>query len=117
MKTKEELNALKNEVENLNKKLAELTVDELAEVSGGGIIDDFLQWISSDMGYKSGVTAKYSPEQEVTFFYLDSWRNGKIVSIDSRDAGIINTEYTYTVQQIGSSTPIPGIYESNIHAR
>ena len=37
MKTKEELNALKEEVETLNKKLAELTDEELAQVSGGGI--------------------------------------------------------------------------------
>ena len=35
MKTKEELNALKEEVETLNKKLAELTDEELAEVTGG----------------------------------------------------------------------------------
>ena len=35
MKTKEELNALKEEVEALNTKLTELTEDELAEVSGG----------------------------------------------------------------------------------
>ena len=35
MKTKEELNALKEEVENLNKKLAELSDEELAIVSGG----------------------------------------------------------------------------------
>ncbi len=35
MKTKEELNALKNEVEALNKKLAELTKTELELVSGG----------------------------------------------------------------------------------
>ena len=35
MKTKEELNALKEEVETLNKKLAELTEDELEQVSGG----------------------------------------------------------------------------------
>ena len=35
MKTKEELNALKEEVETLNKKLAELTDEELAQVSGG----------------------------------------------------------------------------------
>ena len=35
MKTKEELNALKNEVEALNKKLAELSDDELSQVSGG----------------------------------------------------------------------------------
>ena len=35
MKTKEELNALKEEVEALNRKLAELTDEELAQVSGG----------------------------------------------------------------------------------
>ena len=35
MKTKEELNALKEEVETLNKKLAEPTDEELAQVSGG----------------------------------------------------------------------------------
>ena len=35
MKTKEELNALKEEVETLNKKLAELTEEEFAQVSGG----------------------------------------------------------------------------------
>ena len=37
MKTKEELNALKEEVETLNKKLAELTEEELAQVSGGNL--------------------------------------------------------------------------------
>ena len=36
MKTKEELNALKEEVEALNKKLAELTEEELKQVTGGG---------------------------------------------------------------------------------
>ena len=35
MKSKEELNALKEEVETLNQKLAELTEEELAQVSGG----------------------------------------------------------------------------------
>ena len=35
MKTKEELNVLKAEVEKLNKKLAELTDEELAQVAGG----------------------------------------------------------------------------------
>ena len=38
MKTKEELNALKEEVETLNKKLAELTDEELAQVFGGSTI-------------------------------------------------------------------------------
>lgn len=35
MKTAEELNALREEVETLNKKLAELTEDELKAVVGG----------------------------------------------------------------------------------
>ena len=35
MKTKEELNALKEEVETVSRKLAELTEEELAQVSGG----------------------------------------------------------------------------------
>ena len=39
MKTKEELNALKEEVETLNKKLHELTEEELAQVSGGVLLD------------------------------------------------------------------------------
>ena len=35
MKTKEELNALKEEVENVSMKLAELTEEELEQVAGG----------------------------------------------------------------------------------
>ena len=35
MKTKQELNALKKEVDTLNKKLAELSEEELAQVAGG----------------------------------------------------------------------------------
>ena len=35
MKTKEELNKLKEEVEAVNEKLSELTEEELAQVSGG----------------------------------------------------------------------------------
>ena len=45
MKTKEELNALKEEVETLNQKLAELTEEELGQVSGGiGNWEDELYW-------------------------------------------------------------------------
>ena len=40
MKTVEELNALKEEVETLNKKLQELSEDELQQVAGGiGVAD------------------------------------------------------------------------------
>ena len=35
MKTKEELNALREEFRTLNQKLAELTEEELEQVSGG----------------------------------------------------------------------------------
>ena len=37
MRTKEELNAIKTEVEALKNKLAELTEEELAEVVGGTV--------------------------------------------------------------------------------
>ena len=40
MKTKEELNALKEEGETLSKKLHELTEEELAQVAGGVLSDD-----------------------------------------------------------------------------
>ena len=42
MKTKEELNALKEEVKTLNKKLCELTDEELEQVSGGKYIQDVM---------------------------------------------------------------------------
>ena len=40
MKSKEELNALKEDVETVSKKLAELTEEELAQVSGGDQLPD-----------------------------------------------------------------------------
>ena len=42
MKTKEELTALKEEVEAVSKKLSELTEDELAQVTGGSYMQDVL---------------------------------------------------------------------------
>ena len=38
MRTKEELNALKEEMETLNEKFAELTEDELTQITGGGLL-------------------------------------------------------------------------------
>ena len=43
MKTKEELNALKEKVETLNKKLAELTEEELKQVTGGILPKDYYE--------------------------------------------------------------------------
>ena len=58
MKTKEELNALKEEVETLNKKLAELTEEELKQVTGGQMIGEkeFEYKI-----YENGVEDKFRP--------------------------------------------------------
>ena len=53
MKTKEELNALKEEVEALNKKLAELTEEELAQVTGGQQYDIHI--------YKNDIKDKFTP--------------------------------------------------------
>ena len=39
MKTQEELNALKEEYETLNKKLCDLSEEELSQVSGGVLPD------------------------------------------------------------------------------
>ena len=48
MKTKEELNVLKEEVETLNKKLAELTEEELAQVSGGWDVPPVIEDVGHD---------------------------------------------------------------------
>ena len=63
MKTKEELNALKDEVEALNKKLAELSEEELAQVSGGWIYRDIEISLESENGEgeKKGTTSLFSP--------------------------------------------------------
>ena len=44
MKTADELNALKEEVKVLNKKLAELSEDELAQVAGGSFDSDLQKY-------------------------------------------------------------------------
>ena len=42
-KTKEELNAIKEEVEAVNEKLAELTEEEIAQVTGGVQLADMVK--------------------------------------------------------------------------
>ncbi len=54
MKTKEELNALKEEVETLNKKLHELTEEELEQVSGGS--ENVIKLIAGLVATPIGVT-------------------------------------------------------------
>ena len=51
MKTPEELNVLKEEIETLNKKLAELTEEELAQVSGGVRVSPATLVIGTALGH------------------------------------------------------------------
>ena len=44
MKSKEELDAIKEEVEAVNEKLAELTEEEIAQVNGGAEADKCANW-------------------------------------------------------------------------
>ena len=60
MKSKEELNELKEEVEKLDEKLHELTEEELAQVTGGSPHLDFVDKFDAAGEGKSppGVTRK-----------------------------------------------------------
>ena len=61
MKTKEELNALKEEVETVSRKLHELTDEELAQVSGGsGGVDPVL--LLKQLGIEDSVANKLKPK-------------------------------------------------------
>ena len=69
MKTKEELNALKEEVEALNKKLAELSEDELKMVAGGEGFEPLPvgTWITTLFDSEGG--------QGVTISRITAWVN------------------------------------------
>ncbi len=60
MKTKEELNALKEEVETLNRKLHELTPDELEQVTG--------EWIAAIADAKFASVAEGKPGDNAGFW-------------------------------------------------
>ena len=62
MKTKEELSALKEELENMNKKLAELSEDELNEVASGANSCDIL--MDEDMAEEAAMLAKAQVYQQ-----------------------------------------------------
>ena len=65
MKTKEELNALKEEVETLNKKLRELTDDELRVVVGGSEVEFLFDDKSVDKEfriYEGTVKKEFEPK-------------------------------------------------------
>ena len=53
MKTREELNALKKEVETVSKKLSELTEEELKQVAGGikVTVEDDSSWLQTILNF------------------------------------------------------------------
>ena len=61
MKSIEELNTLREEVKTLNKKLAELTDEELEQVSGGAYIKDIYDQVTYDL-YYPGKNEEYNTE-------------------------------------------------------
>ena len=55
MKTKEELNALKEEVETVSRKLAQLNEEELSQVTGGGNFADLEQMTNVPEQYSASI--------------------------------------------------------------
>ena len=108
MKTKEELNTLKEEVETLSKKLAELTEDELAQISGGFSMKDGTYWLSpgdcfmiSDMiVVYEGLSTQCSGTDSILFYiYLST--------------GVGNVYKFYKTGSLPASTLSPDNYLGN----
>ena len=65
MKTKQELENIKEEIEKLNAELHELTDDELEQVTGGGHIDEFKDKFES--GFEDELERKAEDEIKAKF--------------------------------------------------
>ena len=76
MKTQEELNVLKEEVENMNKKLAELTEEELKQVIGGAA-ENSDQGIITDWCPFCGECVDYYMIKKYNVRYREFWHCGK----------------------------------------
>ena len=90
MKTKEELNALKEEVETASRKLHELTDEELAQVSGGNAgqsetvyslsTDGHGQWTENETTVHSiTVSGNSRPSPDSEKQYIDIFNNQRLV--------------------------------------
>lgn len=105
MKNKEELNALKKEVETLKKKLAELTDEELEQISGGMSEIDEAIMNGTVMGHL--LNARQSAQ-----------RTGNLKLI-SETAELLtkctSREYALIVSKINELLPV-GVYDSSDNA-
>ena len=61
MKTKEELNVLKEEIESVNEKLHELTPEELEQVTGGSYVPRSSEQVIELPGGKFVITSPSVP--------------------------------------------------------
>ena len=75
MKTKEELNALKEEVETVNKKLNELSEDELSQVTGGGLMGSLFNKVG-EIGKQALNSAGTVNSDNMKNTLLDLLKNG-----------------------------------------
>ena len=80
MKSKEELNTLKEEVETLNKKLAELNEDELAQVSGGLEYKIAFRPVGGFVS-QPGIDKDLRPDQVLQTYGRGSDKNAKVIFI------------------------------------
>ena len=105
MKTKEELNALKEEVETVSRKLHELTEEELAQVSGGmSEIDDAILY-GTIFGHL------FNANQ-----YAQKTGNPKLISETAELlTKCTNREYAQIVMKINELLPV-GVYDSSDNA-
>ena len=105
MKTKEELSALKAEVETLNKKLAKLSEEELEQVSGGMSEIDEAIINGTVMGHLMNANQ-----------YAQKTGNSKLISeITELLTKCTNREYALIVSKINGLLPV-GVYDSSDNA-
>ena len=81
MKTTEELNALKEEIETVDKKLSGLTDEELSQVFGGedeGQSESLWCWKCFNCGAEGGPITK-SEAQEAVFSHMETKKHYRIL--------------------------------------
>ena len=78
MKTKEELNAIKEEIETLNEKLAELTEEELAQVNGGLEYKIAFRPVGGFVS-QPGIDKDLRPDQVLQTYGRGSDKNAKVI--------------------------------------
>ena len=114
MKTKEELNAIREEMEALNQKLAELTEEELTQVSGGVSGGEYTTTATFtctsnrdfDRGYIYCVGEHYIMNEPVLYDDMAQYREQKL------DSGLYQISFDIDYLGIYFSGHNCGLYKS-----